>query len=170
MRYSKGGRHWQEALMISFDLFSFWKSSVFRANGFLPFQETFPHPLLMTLLEDPKMELKSFLLHLSHVGLLTAFEVNIFKRGPFFSGLGRVDLFGEIKCALAARSFGCFKWPRGASQSNPTQSRLQNPISFCFGRKCSETLIKAVGCWIKWWNCHQHHKATNDHRWHSCRG
>lgn len=55
--------------------------SIFRANGFLPFQETLSHPLLMPLLEDPKMELKKILLPL-RLGLLTAFhqsaEVNIF--------------------------------------------------------------------------------------------
>lgn len=55
--------------------------SIFRANGFLSLQETLSHPLLMPLLEDPKMELKTFLLPL-RLGLLTAFhqstEVNIF--------------------------------------------------------------------------------------------
>lgn len=60
--------------------------SIFRANGFLPFQETLPHPLLMTLLEDPKMELKTFLLSL-RLGLLTAFhqsaDVNIFTMTVF---------------------------------------------------------------------------------------
>lgn len=58
----------------------FQKSSTTRANGFLPFQETLSHPLLMTVIEDPKMELKTFLLPL-RLGLLTAFqsaEVNIF--------------------------------------------------------------------------------------------
>lgn len=53
----------------------------FRANGFLPFQETHSHPLLMPLLEDPKMELKTFLLPL-RLGLLTA-EVNIFSLKVF---------------------------------------------------------------------------------------
>lgn len=53
----------------------------FRANGFLPFQETHPHPLLMPLLEDPKMELKTFLLPL-RLGLLTT-EVNIFSLKVF---------------------------------------------------------------------------------------
>lgn len=65
---------------------SFQKSSIFRANGFLPFQETLSHPLLMPLLEDPKMELKTFLLPL-RLGLLTAFhqsaEVNIFTMRVF---------------------------------------------------------------------------------------
>lgn len=66
---------------------SFQKSfSVCRANGFLPFQETLSHPLLKPLLEDPKMELKTFLLPL-RLGLLTAFhqsaEVNIFTMKVF---------------------------------------------------------------------------------------
>lgn len=62
----------------------------FCANGFLPFQEMLCHSLLMPLLEDPKMELKTFLLPL-RLGLLTAFhqsaEVNIFtiKVFPFVS-------------------------------------------------------------------------------------
>lgn len=59
----------------------FKRALSFRANGFLPFQEKLSHPLLMPLLEDPKMELKAFLLPL-RLGLLTAFhqsaEVNIF--------------------------------------------------------------------------------------------
>lgn len=45
------------------------------------FRRRFPNPLLMPLLEDPKMELKTVLLPL-RLGLLTAFhqsaEVNIF--------------------------------------------------------------------------------------------
>lgn len=63
------------------------KTKVFkRAQSFVLmdsflFQETLSHPLLMPLLEDPKMELKTFLLPL-RLGLLTAFhqsaEVNIF--------------------------------------------------------------------------------------------
>lgn len=59
----------------------FSKELSFRANGFLPFQETHSHPLLMPLLEDPKMELKTFLLPL-RLGLLTA-EVNIFTLKVF---------------------------------------------------------------------------------------
>lgn len=57
-----------------------------RANGFLPLQETLSHPLFMPLLEDPKMELKTFLLPL-RLGLFTAFhqsaEVNIFTLRVF---------------------------------------------------------------------------------------
>lgn len=62
---------------------SFQKRSICRANGFLPLQETLSHPLLMPILEDPKMELKTTLMSL-RLGLLTAFqqcaEVNIFNR------------------------------------------------------------------------------------------
>ena len=57
-----------------------------RANGFLPLQETLSHPLFMPILEDPKMELKTFLLPL-RLGLFTAFhqsaEVNIFTLRVF---------------------------------------------------------------------------------------
>lgn len=38
-------------------------------------QETLSHPLLVPILEDPKMELKTFLLPL-RLGLLTAFHQN----------------------------------------------------------------------------------------------
>lgn len=60
-----------------------FKRTICRANGFLPFQEMHSHLLLLPLLDDPKMELKTFLLPL-RLGLLNAFhqsaEVNIFTR------------------------------------------------------------------------------------------
>lgn len=68
--------------MPTTDQKSFQKSSlsVELMDSFL-FRETLSHPLLMPLIEDPKMELKTFLLPL-RLGLLTAFhqsaEVNIF--------------------------------------------------------------------------------------------
>lgn len=77
------------------------------ANGFLPFQEAHSHPLLMPLLEDPKMELKTFLLPL-RLGLLTAFhqsaaEVNIFTLKVFPPSL---FLLG---CVLKNRCRSCLK-------------------------------------------------------------
>lgn len=61
---------------------SFQKSlSVVLMDSFL-FRRRSPNPLLMPIIEDPKMELKTFLLPL-RLGLLTAFhpsaEVNIFS-------------------------------------------------------------------------------------------
>lgn len=60
-------------------------------------QETLSHPLLVPILEDPKMELKTFLLPL-RLGLLTAFhqsaEVNIrsFASIRFLFGVDRLFL------------------------------------------------------------------------------
>lgn len=70
--------------------------SVVLMDSFLS-QETLSHPLLVPILEDPKMELKTFLLPM-RLGLLTAFhqsaEVNIrsFASIRFLFGVGRLFL------------------------------------------------------------------------------
>lgn len=52
---------------------SFHKSFSFVLMDSFLSQETLSHPLLVPILEDPKMELKTFLLPL-RLGLLTAFH------------------------------------------------------------------------------------------------
>lgn len=94
---------------------SFHKSSFFVLMDSFLSQETLSHPLLVPILEDPKMELKTFLLPL-RLGLLTAFHQSnevIFRSCASFRFLCTIDRlflndFAVCKGGLPVCFFPCF--------------------------------------------------------------
>lgn len=94
---------------------SFHKSSFFVLMDSFLSQETLSHPLLVPILEDPKMELKTFLLPL-RLGLLTAFHQSnevIFRSCASFFFLCTIDRlflndFGVCKGRLPVCFFPVF--------------------------------------------------------------